>query len=479
MASHEIEQALDAARRELGIRSGFPAEAVAEAAEAARRDPAAGEGREDRRELPFITIDPPGSRDLDQALCIREDGGGLRLWYAIADVGAFVRRGGALEAEAWTRGLTYYAPDRKEPLYPPALSEQAASLLPDVDRPAVVFEFALDARAEVRERRVYRGLVRSRAQLTYAQVVEHVLEGGTLFAGKDWAASLPLLKRFGEAREEIEKARGGVSLPLAQQRVQRMAAARLGYSLEFEESKPSEEWNEQVSLLTGEQAARLMLEARVGLLRTMAGPDPRKMETFRRAALALGFQWPRGMTYPEFIHSLDRAHPLLTPLVWQARPVMRGADYLAFDGDPPAHHVHHALAMPYAHVTAPLRRLADRYALDLLVALSADARPSAAELETLAALPKVMDGAESRAAKLERRAVDVAEAWLLRERVGQRFAATVLGARDGGVEVQIEDPPVRASADAPGDPPAPGAHVTVRLARVSVPEGKTWFELVS
>ncbi len=473
-----VEQALDAARRELGVRCDFPPEVQRAAEQAATRVASAGADREDRRDLPLVTIDPPGSRDLDQALFIQaQPDGGYVVWYAIADVGFFVDRGSPVEAEAWKRGLTVYGPDRKEPLYPPVLSQGAASLLPMEDRPAILFRFDVDASGALTETVVRRALVRSRAQLTYAQVVEHVEGDGSLFAGEEWADGLIAMRGFGELRQKVEAARGGVSIPLVDQHVTNLTARRLGYALEFEEPKTSEEWNEQVSLLTGHAAARLMLEAKVGLVRVMGPPDPDALDAFRRAAGALGFRWPRATGYPEFIRSLDLSHRSITPLLWQARRVNRGADYLAFDGEVPADPLHHALAMPYAHATAPLRRLCDRYVLDLLVQLSAGARPSAAETETLQRLPAVMDEAERRESKFERRAVDVAEAWVLRDRVGERFAATVLGARGGDVEVQIEDPPVRALADVPGHKPDPGDLVRVTLQRVDVPAGRVFFVL--
>ncbi|HEX6042513.1 RNB domain-containing ribonuclease [Longimicrobium sp.] len=473
-----VEQALDAAREELGVRCGFPPEVQAAAEQAATRVASAGTDREDRRDLPLVTIDPPGSRDLDQALFIESnEAGAFVVWYAIADVGFFVDRGGAVEAEAWKRGLTVYGPDRKEPLYPPVLSQGAASLLPDEDRPAILFRFDVDAAGALTGTDVRRALVRSRAQLTYAQVVEHVDGGGRAFAGKAWADGLTAMRAFGELRQQVEAARGGVSIPLVDQHVTNHTARRLGYALEFETPKDSEEWNEQVSLLTGHAAARLMLDAKVGMVRVMGPPDPDALDAFRRAAGAMGFRWPRETSYPDFIRSLDLKHPGITPLLWQARRVNRGADYLAFDGAAPTDPLHHALAMPYAHATAPLRRLGDRYVLDLLVQLCAGARPSAAEVETLRRLPAVMDEAERRESKFERRAVDVAEAWVLRDRVGERFAATVLGARGGDVEVQIEDPPVRALADVRGRKPAPGDAVRVVLDRVDVPAGRVFFAL--
>lgn len=475
-----VEQALDAARAEFGVRSGFPPEVAAAAVEAAKRPVAPSEKHADRRDLPLVTVDPPGSRDLDQAVCIqRTEDDGFRLFYAIADVGFWVDRGGAVEQEAWKRGVTFYTPDRREPLYPPEISQQAASLLPDGDRPCILFEFTLDAKAEVTGFQVAPAIVRSRAQLTYAQVTEHVCGGETLFAGQEWAGTLTEMRRFGELRRAQEAARGGVSLPLVSQHVAQLAAQRLGYALEFEQPVPSEEWNEQVSLLIGHQAAVEMVRGGIGMLRVMGGADPRAVEKFRRAALAMGFAWPEGMEYAAFIHSLDRAHPRLTPLVWQARPVMRGADYVAFNGAPPADPVHHALAMQYAHATAPLRRLGDRYVLDLLVTLAAGARPTAEEAETLARVPAVMNEAETRESKLERRSVDVAEAWVLRGRTGEVFPATCLDVRGHGVEVQIDDPPVRAVAQlAEGmAAPEPGAAVRVRLAGTDVMTGRTDFVL--
>ncbi|MEW5927597.1 MAG: RNB domain-containing ribonuclease [Gemmatimonadota bacterium] len=475
-----IERAFRRAREELEVRPEFPAAALEEAERAARgRDPAAAEGYADLTGVPFVTIDPPGSRDLDQALHLERAGDGLRLRYAIADVGFWVDRRGAVEREAWLRGVTFYAPDLRVPLYPPVLGQQAASLLPDGVRPAVVFTVELDARAVPVSVRVERARVRSRAQLTYAQAQEHVEAGGAGSA-EPWSGSLLLLREFGEARRAREAERGGVSLPAVDQHVQADAATRLGYELEYEVPAASEQWNEQVSLLAGHVAAVKMLEAGAGLLRVMPPPDPEAVEKFRRAARALGFPWPEGTAYADFIRSAELGNPRLPTLVWQARRVNRGADYVAFQGTPPEHAEHAALAMPYAHVTAPLRRLADRYVLDLLVELEAGGRPDPAELDTLARVAGVMNAADSRGAKLERKAVDIAEAWALRGCEGREFPATVLGFRGGDVEVQVQDPPVRAAARREGGRPRvePGDRVIVRVARADVDAGEVEFALV-
>lgn len=474
VVGERIERVFQRAREELGVRAEFPAGALEEAERAARgRVPAAARGYADLTDVPFVTIDPPGSRDLDQALHLERAGGGLRLRYAIADVGFWVDRGGAVEREAWLRGVTFYAPDVRVPLYPPVLGQEAASLLPDGIRPAVVFTVDLDARAEPAAVRVERARVRSRAQLTYTEAQEHVEGGGRAFAGEPWSASLLLLREFGEERRRREAERGGVSLPAIDQHVQQDAAARLGYDLAYEVPAASEQWNEQVSLLVGHLAAVRMLEAGAGLLRVMPPPEPGAVEKFRRVAGALGFPWPESADYADFMRSVDLRHPHLPALVWQARRVNRGADYVAFGGAPPEHAEHAALAMPYAHATAPLRRLADRYVLDLL------AGGGGADLETLRALAKVMNEADSRAGRLERRAVDIAEAWTLRGCEGRTYPAVVLGFRGRDVEVQVEEPPVRATArHADGAPRVePGQRVRVRLAGVDPEAGEVRFEL--
>src|SRR5690606_5717413 len=170
-----VAQSLDQLRAELGIPVDLPPAALAEAQEAARRPLPA---LPDARDLPLVTVDPPGSRDLDQAVHLEEDGEGFLVHYAIADVASFVTPGGALDAAVHERGVTVYGPTGSTPLHPEVLSAGAASLLPDQDRPAYLWRIALGADGAVREASVRRALVRSRAQLTYGQV-QDVVDGGS------------------------------------------------------------------------------------------------------------------------------------------------------------------------------------------------------------------------------------------------------------------------------------------------------------
>ncbi|MCL2490458.1 MAG: RNB domain-containing ribonuclease, partial [Propionibacteriaceae bacterium] len=154
----------------LELPSAFPTQVEAEATSEASGGPIDGVQR-DTIDIPFVTIDPAGSMDLDQALFIEPLGTGYRVWYAIADVAAWVRPGGAIDAEAWRRGETYYAPQVRLPLHPTSLSEGAASLLPDGHpRPANVWRIDLNAAGAVTGFTVTRHLVTSVAKLDYEGV---------------------------------------------------------------------------------------------------------------------------------------------------------------------------------------------------------------------------------------------------------------------------------------------------------------------
>lgn len=462
-------------RRQLGIEVEFPADVEEEAGDAARRTARPGPERADLRALPFCTIDPPGSRDLDQAVHAERAGDGYRVRYAIADVSFFVDRGGALEGEAWKRGVTYYAPDARAPLYPPVLCEGAASLLADADRPAIVFDLRLGPDAELVGFDVARALVRNRAQLTFGDLLRQVDQGIDASADASIRETLRLVGEVGRLRTRREAERGGVSLPIRDQHIQQTAATRLGYELVYEEPNEAERWNAQISLLTGHGAARRMLDAGVGILRVMPPFRQRAVEKFRRIARTLGFPWPRGVAYPEFMRGLDPSHPNAPMLVWQARRVMGGAGYRAFHGGAPDDAGHAALAMAYAHVTAPLRRLADRYALDLLVGLCRGQRPDDRDTQVLAALPPVMEAANRKEHRLQRRVVDMAEAWVLRGRVGECFTATVLESRRGRAEIELDDPAVRTTMNAPENGLEPETRVTVRLTAVDPEKGRVVF----
>ncbi|MBW8873249.1 MAG: RNB domain-containing ribonuclease, partial [Leifsonia sp.] len=152
---------LAALRHELGLPDGFPEPVEAEAHAISARHPLPDA---DLTDVPFLTIDPAGSTDLDQALHLSRTDDGFRVRYAIADVPALVTPDGEVDAEARRRGQTLYAPDGRVPLHPSAIGEHAGSLLPDAVRGAFVWDIALDPAGHETSVHVSRARIRSRRQ---------------------------------------------------------------------------------------------------------------------------------------------------------------------------------------------------------------------------------------------------------------------------------------------------------------------------
>ncbi|MFE6511295.1 RNB domain-containing ribonuclease [Nocardioides sp. NPDC057767] len=476
VAATTLRDGIAALQAELGVSAEFPPE-VEQAAAAAAADPRLPEL--DRTDLPFVTIDPATSMDLDQALHLARDGDGYLVHYAIADVAAFVAPGDPVDIEANRRGESLYAADAKIPLHPKVLSEDAASLLPDQVRPALLWTHKLDATGEGIDTFVERALVRSRAKLSYEGVQK--MFDGEGFAGLDKldqriGESLQLLKEIGEKRIALEAARGGVNLPL---RDQEISVVGEHWSLEYRDLLPVENWNAQISLLTGFAAADLMVYARVGLLRTLPEPDPRDVQRLHRTARALGLEWPAEMLYPDFIRSLDGKNGKHAAMAIACTRLLRGSGYASFNGELPELTEHSALANEYMHVTAPLRRLIDRYAGEVCLALCADQPVPDWVTSAFTTLPETMRASSRASGAYERGVVDLVEAGLLSERVGETFTAVIVEVDDEDKQkgsITVEEPAIEARVTGTTALPL-GEEVEVRLETADVVARKVGFTL--
>jgi exoribonuclease R len=458
-----LERAFADIRTRMEVRDDFPEAALAEARSAVDHPDLP---ERDETAVPFITIDPPGSMDLDQAMQIERDGNGYRIRYAIADVPAFVEPGGALDTEVRLRGQTIYCPDTRVPLHPSEISEGAASLLPDTDRPAYVWDMRLTADGTRRSAELYRAMVRSTRRYTYEEVQGLVDRG-------EAEETLLLLKEVGEHRIRRESERGGASLPMPEQEVHVEEGSR--YSLRLRPLLAAEDWNAQVSLLTGMVAAGIMLEGRVGILRTMPPAQQRDVDRFRRQVKALGVQWPKGMAYGDFLRTLDRTDPQHLAIIHDATSLFRGASYEAFDGSVPEAPEQAAIAAPYTHVTAPLRRLVDRFVLVVCEALTQGHDVPGWVREALPTLPELMDESGRLAKAVERACTDATEAAVLAHRVGEQFDAVAVDEVTGGVQVQLIDPAVNALAEGQAEL---GSEVRVELVEADIATQKVLFRIV-
>ena len=427
-------------RAQFRISASFPAPVLAAAEAAAKRAPSE---HTDRTAMPFVTLDPASSTDLDQAFAIEAAGSDLLLHYAIADVAWFVDDGDLLDQEAWQRGETTYLPDGKAGLYPPVLAEGAASLLPDGPRAAVIFTTRVAPDGAVKLQGVERALIRSRAKLAYENVRDEDLP----------ADFIELARRITDAEDR----RGAARVDPPEQEVEHNGNGK--FTLRFRPLLPSETRNAAMSLASNLAVADTLQASETGLFRIMSEPSDFAVKRLRLTAQAFGLDWADATPLAQFEQTLDPADPRDGAFMLAVRRAGEGASYVPFK--PGVIPWHAAMAATYAHATAPLRRLADRYVIRAALAVTNGLPVPAVVSEAFGRLPAVMDKAQARSGQVERAVIDLAETAMLSGREGENFAAVITDIGENGARFQLCDLPVVARTTA--HDVVPGAAIRVRL----------------
>ncbi|MEQ1829117.1 MAG: RNB domain-containing ribonuclease [Pirellula sp.] len=384
-------------------------------------------GRQDATQIPLVTLDPASSTDLDQAFALERDGEHIVLQYALADVAAFAGDDSLVEQEAWRRGVTIYSLAKKIPLYPTVISQNAASLLPDGPRQAVLVVVAMDPAGRLTLRSVDRVICRSRAKLSYDAVQIDRIPNLAEFANRMWTN---------------ETERGAIRVEFPQQEVVSDPSSPGGVRLDLRARLPSELVNATLSLAVNMAIGSLFKQSQVGLFRVMEDPAPNAVARLRLAAHALGIEWPSNLSLRDLQRRMDANNITHQRFLLEARRAGGRASYAVYDENKLPWHS--AVAAIYSHATAPMRRLADRYVLELALLLS-HGKPIPSELtDRLGRLPATMERCEGRAANVDRSVIDLLEAVSLQHRVGEVLLAEVVDAEAG--VVQTTDSAIRSRA---------------------------------
>lgn len=438
---------------EFDVPTAFPSELVDAASHATDRF---ADQRRDARDIAFVTIDPAGSRDLDQAVHIEARGTGFRVHYAIADVAAFIEPGSALEAESLRRGQTIYLPDEPARLHPAPLSEGPASLLPDVDRPAVLWSIDLDAAGEVLGVQVERVVVRSVAKLDY-DGVQADLDAGRVHP------SIELLPAVGRLRQESSLRREAINLRIPSQRVQRGADGR--YELVIEPRPEVMDYNSEISLLTGMCAGQMMVAQGRGLLRTLRPASPEGEAEFRFEARALGFPLDGADSISRFLAGVDATSAAGMAVMREAQKLLRGSGYGRVENGNAE--VHAGVGGHYAHVTAPLRRLVDRFATEYCLAIAGGYEVPEWVVDRADAVVDAMHRTSQFANSVDKACLRLTEATVLAPWLGHNFDATILhtDGEDRRARLFVHEPPV--FGESLGTPEE-GTRTSVSLIRADV-----------
>ncbi|SES23497.1 RNB domain-containing ribonuclease [Corynebacterium cystitidis] len=402
---------------------------------AAARDRFANQ-RRDARDIPFVTIDPPGSKDLDQAVFIEKrsskNNAGYIVQYAIADVAAFIGPDSPLREESLKRGQTIYLPDEPARLHPEELSEGSASLLPNVDRPAVLWTFQLDSNGDVEDVRVERAMIHSVARFDYDGVQEDLGQGRI-------HPSIEHLPEVGRLRQVSSLRRQAINLRLPSVRVDQLDDGR--YELRIEPRHPIMDYNSEISLLTGMVAGQLMEKANKGFLRTLLPANAESEQTFSTEVQALGFELG-DMPIGEFLSSIDADTPRGMAVMREAQKLLRGSGYVWLGSQDPE--VHAGIGGYYSHVTAPLRRLIDRYATEVCLAISGGYEIPQWVIEDASQVIKTMGRTSQLANTVDRACLKLTEATVLQPWVGHNFDGVVLltDTARSTCRIFVNDPPV-------------------------------------
>lgn len=366
--------ALRASLREAGIDLDYPEAVMAEVAAWQQAAGIDDSSLDDRTALPFVTVDGPGTRDLDQALFVEQTADGFTVQYAIADAAHFVRPGSALLEESLRRGASYYLPDGAVPMLPRPLSEDLVSLGPAVDRRAMVFDMRLDDEGHCIDTQIVRARIHSRQQLSFDEV-EALVSGReqSRITDPQIAASLLAMREVGQRLAALAEARGVVPYHRSEVRVQlspidvRLTAVEVARS--FVEAD-----NAQLSLLCNAEGARILRDhvdagaQAQPIYRVHPPPDDDSLAqleaSIAAAARAHGldgpWRWDRSReSLAEFIRRLpaDDAHArLLAALSRQAIMINVRSTYA---GEPGPHHG--VGSEVYARFSAPMREVVGVY----------------------------------------------------------------------------------------------------------------------
>ncbi len=279
---------------------------------------------------------------------------------------------------------------------------------------------------------------------------------------------MPELARRAWAAEDR---RGASRVDVPQQEVDQGGDGR--FELRFRPRHIAEDRNATLSLSANIAIAQALLTHQTGLFRVMDGPDERAIKRLRNTARAYGLSWPAQASLAQFQRMLNPHDPKQAAFGAAVHRAGTGARYDMYEAGVTPWHV--AVAATYAHATAPLRRLADRYVVNATLAI-ANGQPVPAEMtDAFARLPKVMARADALGGRIERAAVDLAEVALLQGREGETFPAIITDMDERGARIQLRDLPVVARIAAPDTMPGDALNVRLdeadighRLARFSV-----------
>ncbi|HEX9079858.1 MAG TPA: ribonuclease R [Desulfuromonadaceae bacterium] len=409
--------------------------------------PADLKGRVDLRAMPTVTIDGETARDFDDAVSLRREGDGYRLWVSIADVSHYVGKDGSLDREAYLRGTSVYFPDRCIPMLPERLSNGICSLNPRVDRLTMTAEMRFDATGRMLESSFYPSVIKSTARLTYTVVRQIIVDNDREAADKHRPLTPMLLemKELALLLMAMRRQRGSIDFDLPEPEI------IIGLTGQTEgiiraERNLAHQLIEEFMLAANEAVARFIAARGVPFLyRIHENPDPAKLHDFQEFIYGFGY---------EFLLKDDKVNPAeLQRLLAQAdgRPEERMLNYALLRCMKQARYSaenlgHFGLASAcYCHFTSPIRRYPDLVVHRILKAVLAQdgdkraAKRLASATERLAEVAEHTSKRERVAMEAERDMVEMKKVQYMQQHLGEEFDGYITGVSGFGFFVELDE----------------------------------------
>ncbi len=436
--SGELPAEEDAIIRAAGLAEQFPEKVSAEARRAAAEKMPRG-GREDLTDLLTVTIDGEDARDFDDAISVGREGELFRLYVHIADVSHYVKRGGALDKEAFSRGTSVYFPDRVLPMLPEELCNGACSLLQGEDRLTVTCEALVDGAGNAKDCRIYESVIRSDRRMTYTEVAK-ILDGDA-DARKDceqiskMLADAAALSDILVARREK---RGGIDLDVKEAKI---SLTEKGVEVEPYERTAAHRMIEAFMIFANERVAEFLQGYEMPcLFRVHEKPSEEKANAFKAYLASMGLRAGfraenvRPYDYAKILSSLD-GDPLRRVVNRVMLRSMSKARYSAENAG------HFGLASDcYCHFTSPIRRYPDLFVHRVLKFVLNGRAEDAEKLSSFAPAAALRcSETERRADEAERDVDELYKCWFMRGRIGESYEGVVSGVAAFGVFVELDN----------------------------------------
>lgn len=442
-----------------------------------------GDDIRDLTHLLWCSIDNDDSRDLDQLTCIEPlQQGQVRVWVAIADVDALVKKGSPIDQHARANTTSVYTSAVVFPMLPERLCTDLTSLNPGEDRMALVNDMVFSEDGILITASIYRARVRNKAKLAYDAVSAWIEGEGELPEAarlvQGMSTQLRLQDELAQKLRVLRRAEGSLEFETFQPKAL-FEGDRITDIRQQVQNRARQLIEEFMIVTNGCTARFLATHGRVSLRRVVRSPD--RWMRIVQVALAYGVSLPHepdGKALEAFLAQQHQLDPVRFPDLSLVIIKLMGSGEYVVERSRSTPTGHFGLAVrDYMHSTAPNRRFPDLITLRLIKAVLAGTPPpySANELEELAAHCTAQEDA---AQKVERQVRKSEAALLLHTRIGQRFDGVITGAADKGTWVRIFQPPAEGRlVDAPQALQV-GQTVKVRLVSTSVERGFIDFVLV-